>query len=132
MIKLKIYVTKEILERSKNCGFGNKGFPGKSCAIALAIIDIFPSANVGSYEFWPIWDWSDDNFYQPKGFGSIELPDEAIEFIKQFDFSTVTDRENMMPVTFEIKIPDNVIGQINIEEIRPLLINHPTLELITQ
>lgn len=45
MTQLKITVTKEILEKSKNCGDAYGA--GKNCAIALAVRDVFPMAWVG-------------------------------------------------------------------------------------
>jgi len=128
MIKLKITVTKEILKRSKNCQFGVS--IGTQCAISLAIRDIFPDAYVGNADialFKEDW-WFDGKKIITKN--EILLPFRAQEFIAYFDLAQPADRLEMDPVSFEIKIPDSAIEKINIEELRPLLTNHPTLELI--
>lgn len=119
---LKISVTKEILEKSKMCGIGELKGRSKSCAIALAVRDIFPDASVGGNYF--------DAF---QGFGeTVRLPQEAIQFILTFDSISPDERVRMIPIAFEVMIPDSIINQINIDELKPLLVNHPTLELINQ
>jgi len=121
--KLKIKVTKDVLERSKMCGVV-KHFRGDSCAIALAVRDVFPEASVGFHQIFPLG--------VAKGWQNIEIPitSEVTQYIKDFDGTDPADRPNLPEIEFEITIPDEVIAQINIEEIRPLLVNHPTLELI--
>src|SRR5688572_10299734 len=116
---LKITVTKEILEKSKDCGYGGGPTP-YNCAVALAVRDIFPRACVGG------------NFWSPDQcvFDSYILPAEAIGIINKFDLTEPDDRPNITPISFEIEIPDEVISQINIDEIRSLLINHQNLELV--
>lgn len=116
MYTLKIKVTKEILERSKMCGSGNLN-PSQNCAIALAVRDIFPDATIGVeciHVGRVIW-----------------LPMEAQKFIERFDRIGPLERLRMEEIEFEVKVPDEVINQINIEELRPLLENHPTLQLTT-
>lgn len=122
-MKLKIKVTKQILEKSKNCGVTElNGFRGMSCAVALAVRDIFPEANIGAGEIWPFW---------PNQKVVIILPDNAKSFISRFDRTSPYGRTLINEMEFEIKIQNDVIDQINIDEIKPLLENHPTLELIT-
>lgn len=117
MIKLKITVTKEILEKSKLC----LGLAAENCAIALAVRGVFPKAVVGlDAIFLCVFE------RDPK----IALPEEAKEFISEFDCLTPAERVNMNPISFEIEIPDAVIDRINIDELRPLLVNHPTLEIV--
>jgi hypothetical protein len=124
MIKLKITVTKEILEKSKWCGYklDNEEFKltSQNCAIALAVRDVFPNAGVGANSV----------LLDPPSEYFTNLPQEAIDFITAFDKSDPGVRSRMTPISFEIEIPDSVIGKINIEELRPLLVNHPTLQLI--
>jgi hypothetical protein len=118
MTKLKITVTKEILEKSKNCGHENK-LISQSCAISLAVIDIFPNVSVGADS---ILDMSTGLY--------MELPEVAKKFIDSFDWANPEERVKMNPISFEIEIPNEVIEKINIDELRPLLVNHPTLELV--
>ena len=125
MTTLKIKVTKDILEKSKTCGtIEPNGFKGHSCAIALAVRDIFPTANIGFHEVWPLW-----NGYNYTG-ATIRLPNIVSEYIKVFDRTPTAERPMLPEIEFEIEIPDSVIEKINIEELKPLLENHPTLELI--
>lgn len=123
MTKLKITVTKEVLEKSKYCGTEAGGTPTENCAIAVAIRDLFPGAAVGrsAIFFYPVQN------SQP----ITQLPEIAQEFIHRFDNLTPDKRIKMDPVSFEIEIPDVVINSINIDELKPLLENHPTLELIS-
>jgi len=120
-IKLKISVTKEILERSKMCGFDNIRDMTTNCAIALAIRDVFPQAIVETEE---LYFFGDDK--GPKA----SLPKKAINFIIDFDLNEPDLRVDMNPISFNITIPAKVIKQINIEEVKILLTNHPTLELV--
>lgn len=121
MTQLKIKVTKEILERSKYCGEYKSAI---NCAIALSVRTIWPDAHVYLDEMYATKDAVGN------AMASIALPVEAREFIEKFDRTIPHDRPNLPELEFTIDIPDAVIEQINIEEIRPLLINHPTLELV--
>jgi hypothetical protein len=122
MIKLKISVTKEILKKSKYCStLFNLGPSSENCAIALAVRDIFPNAIVGIKDMF----FGVDVVESP-----ISLPIVARRFIAEFDSSSPDLRIKMNPVSFEITVPNYVIDKINIDELRPLLVNHPTLELV--
>jgi hypothetical protein len=120
--KLRISVTKEILEKSKMCGTDSGKLISMNCAVALAVIDIFPRSCVSTSNIAV--------FHIGLGVTLISLPEAACRFIDNFDKLSAEDRVKMEPISFEIEIPDEVINQINIDEIRPLLVNHPTLELV--
>lgn len=115
---LKIKITKEILYKSRFCS----SMPWENCAISLAIRDILPNAAVCSKHIYP-------HGYE-KETDKIRLPRIAKNFIREFDVSSVFIRENMPEIEFEIDIPDSVIERINIDEIKSLLVNHPTLEFV--
>lgn len=125
MVTLKIRVTKEVLQRSRFCSPESESL-SKSCAIALAVKDIFPYAQVGQTNIKPFrfipgyyeWQW-----------WTIQLPPEAQAFIKIFDCSDVLTREGMDELEFEIELSDDIIEKIDIKEITTLLENHPTLQL---
>ena len=129
MTKLKIKVTKDILERSKYCGrtveFGRSDIH-TSCAIALSLRDIFPNAYVKTNYMYT--DINLDVNNRCKLY--IMLPISASDYIDKFDSTTVEERPNMPEIEFEIEIPESIIEKINIEELKPLLQNHPTLQLI--
>jgi hypothetical protein len=125
MTKLKITLTKEILEQSKMCGLlpeHNGTGNGDRCAIAMAVHPVFPLAYVCTDEIHP--------YGVGGGTAIILLPTIARNFINCFDFKSPDERVKMSPVFFEIEIPDEIIEKINIDELRPLLTNHPTLELV--
>jgi hypothetical protein len=126
MTKLKIKVTKDILYESRFCGKGVGGAKavGVSCAVSLAVRDVFPLAFV-SREKIKVDGAFDNSEYAP-----IHLPVEAVRYIEQFDTSTISERLNMDEIEFEVEIPDSILEKINIDEIKPLLINHPTLKLV--
>lgn len=120
---LTITVTKEILERSKNCGILNDGtLLSENCAISLAIRDIFPCAKIGDLDIFP---FSIDVDH------AIPLPDIAKSFIWSFDHAAPEARVLMQPLSFDIELPDWVIEKIDISELKPLLENHSTLKLQT-
>lgn len=125
-IKIKIKVTKEVLKRSMWCSTK----PGviecaKNCAIAIAVRDIFPDATVG---------------ISTMGFGfatdlSVNLPEIACKFIISFDSlrNKPEMRLGLPELEFEIEIPDKILDQIgngNIEEVKTIIQNSETLELV--
>lgn len=125
--KLRITVTKEILEKTKMCGIGVNSYPPSNCAVSVAIKDFFPDAMVyggGQLAFFG------EHFEQESKL--LFLPDEAADWILNFDLASPQDRPNLPEISFEINVPDWVIERINIDEIRPLLQNHPNLSLIEQ
>lgn len=133
MTKLKIKVTKEILELSKFCGVESKREIGANCAVALAVRDIFP------------WAWVFDNSivvyrnqaevesmtigFMPNVQGIIFLPKKVSEYILEFDKTSPLNRPFMDEIEFEVEIPDNVLWMINIDEVKETLKASATLEL---
>lgn len=128
---LKIKVTKEILEKSRMCGGDDtKNKIGMNCAISLAVRDIFPDVWVGDMDI-RFGRWDEDHFDVNDKITYIGLPYRVQMFIKEFDKTSPANRLLMPEIEFEIEIPDAVIETINIDELKPLLVNHPTLELIS-
>lgn len=124
MVQLTIKVTKEILERSKDCQLS---IAARNCAIALAVRDLWPDAYV----------YPGQIYVQAEDIGNavapfIFLPNEAQEFIRGFDSTAPQLRPFLAELEFTVDIPDAIIDRINIDEIRPSLVNHPTLRLIEQ
>lgn len=134
--KLKITVTKEILEKSAYCGVDSSECEDANpfhqlnthCAIALAVRDIFPSAIVEEKGIFMSKKSFDENFHH--GQPDITLPVRATDFINNFDTASPEERMEMKPISFHVHVPERVIDTINIEEIRPLLVNHPNLEFL--
>ena len=117
--QLKISVTKEIIEKCKNCGNGNKDHEiGRNCAVAFALIDIFPNVYVTNYFIFPF-----GIEYEKEEALKIPLPIIAQQFIKLFDGFRLTPRLRLILPEFEftIEIPDEFIEQINIDEVRELI-----------
>lgn len=130
MIKLKIKVTKEILEKTGFCDQGWEcGNISSNCAIAVAVRDIFPTAIVEEKFIVPFFKGEKYSVCEPPD-DSIFLPTKVSAFIRKFDGAQPHERPLMKELEFEIEISDEVLEQINIEEIRPLLVNHPNLELV--
>lgn len=119
-MKIRIHVTKEILERSKMCDSD----PGTNCAIALAVRDIFPGARVAYDTIYPFF--SDEGSI---GDGLL-LPGKASKFITDFDHKDAWERMRMTPVYFEIDVPDSIIDRIGIEEVNRILSESTTLERV--
>ena len=118
-VQLKIAITKEIIEQCKNCGSENDEHEvGKNCAVAFALIDIFPNVYVINYYIFP-FGIDCENVHVLK----IPLPIIAQQFIKLFDGFRLTPKLRLILPEFEftIDIPDEVIEQINIDEVRELI-----------
>ncbi len=114
---LKINITKEIIEKSKYCGtlLCSKKTIVDSCAIALAIIDIFPDAVV-----------STNTIYFNRNMTIFtDLPIEAKNFISKFDKSSPKERINLDEISFKINIPNEIIDSIKIDDLK-----NSNLELI--
>jgi len=118
-VQLRISITKEIIEQCKNCGSENEEHEiGKNCAVALALIDIFPKVYVTNYYIFP-FGIDCENVHVLK----IPLPIIAQQFIKLFDGFLLTPKLRLLLPEFEftIDVPDEVIEQINIDEVRELI-----------
>ena len=116
-VQFKIKVTKEILELSKECGAHNDfDTIGKNCAIAIALKDIFPGVVVTDYYIYP---FGIDNKNKSDDL-RIVMPKIAQDFVKIFDsLSAIHKLRLLLPeFEFEISIPDEIISQINIDEVR--------------
>lgn len=142
-MKLKVKITKEILEKSMLCNteldFSNK--VGENCAIGLAInqlikdcwvstdcivssIKMFELKNKKDYEFKGVSN--DTNFPW-----RILLPKEAINFITKFDNlrNTPLERLKLPELEFEIELPQEYIDTIDISEAVEIINKSQTLEL---
>lgn len=124
-MKLKINITRDVLERSHMCGYA----PGKltrseNCAIAIAIRDLLPEAMVDVEAIWI-------NRERANSFSiEIELPWNATDFILSFDNLSPGQRLLMKPFSFTIDIPEEVIEEIGIQEVEAILSDHPYLESV--
>jgi hypothetical protein len=118
-IQFKIAITKEIISLCKNCGTGNEAhLVENNCAIAFALADIFPKVYVTNLFIFPFGiDGDKENDIK------IPIPLIAQQFIKLFDGFRLTPRLRLLLPEFEftIDIPDEVIEQINIDEVRDLI-----------
>ena len=113
---LKIVITKAIIEHSKYCGTaGGAADIGNNCAIAMTLVDIFPDVHVTDYHIFPFGTEAG----KPREL-FIPLPVIAQQFIKLFDGFCLTPRLRLLLPEFEftVDIPDEVIDQINIDEIK--------------
>lgn len=104
---------------------GSKIFSGPvwtNCAVALAVRDIFPKAEVMSECIQPFG----------KSIQEIELPEEAVLFISTFDRlkHAPEARLGMPEISFEIDVPMEVIEKIGIDEAKEILKKSETLELV--
>ncbi len=117
--QLKISITKEIIEQCKNCGNENEAHKiSNNCAVAIALIDIFPNIHVTGYYIFPL-----GINLEKEQVLRIPLPTIAQQFIKLFDGFYLTPKLRLLLPEFEftIDIPDEVIELINIDEVRELI-----------
>ena len=118
-LQLTISITKEIIRECKNCGNGNEEREiGKNCAVAFALIDIFPDVYITNYYIFPF-----GIEHEKEQDLRIPLPIVAQQFIKLFDAFYLTPKLRLLLPEFEftIDVPDEVIEQINIDEVRGLI-----------
>jgi hypothetical protein len=118
-VQFKIRITKEIIERCKDCGTeGNIREIGNNCAVAFVLKDIFPDVYVT------------DSYIFPFGIDSekgkdikILLPVIAQQFIKLFDgFYLMPNLRTSLPeFEFTINTPAEVLDLINIDEVTALI-----------
>ena len=118
-VEFKIRITKEIIEQCKYCGAeNNKQEINRNCAVAFALKDIFPDVYVTNHYIFP---WGIDD---AKGKGiKIPMPVIAQQFIKLFDgFNLMPNLRLLLPeFEFTINIPDEVIDEVNIDDMKQLL-----------
>lgn len=128
-MKLTIKITKEVLKRSMYCGTSTLWTCKRSihtvaenCAIAVAIRDIFPKAEVRNRHI-EISSVDEDD---------IALPLEATRFIEHFDHLNhcPEDRLKLPEFEFTVEVPDSIIDSIGIKEIHEIIERSETLELV--
>lgn len=120
-MKIRIHVTKEILEKTKAC----KG-KIENCAVSEAVREIFPRAYTIILNIYPFPNSLDD-----LGPERIHLPWQATEFILSFDRAATDElRAALQPISFEIEVPDSVIEQIGISQVYKILSESKTLEYV--
>ena len=122
-MKILIKVTRDVLERSKMCGF-TTGLITENCMLALAFRDLFSDACVYIDEVYLLGGigWSAKD--------RIILPQIAVKNRDQFDSIQPHQRVLMSPFSFEIEVPEYVISKIGIGEIYRVLSESKTLELV--
>jgi hypothetical protein len=120
MITLRVKVTSDVLEKSKYYGVKIDREIPEDCAIMLAIRNLFPEALVGYDSFQPFEDEET----------TLDLPDNARKFIKEFERFSPEKRTLMNEFEFEIEIPETVYSKVDLDEIKPLLINHSSLQFV--
>ena len=115
-VQYSIAITKDIIQRSKNCGADNDVDKiGTGCAIAVALQDIFPRVYVNNFYIFP-FGIGNDEVKDLK----ITLPVIAQQFIKLFDGFSFAPRLRLMLPEFEftIDLPDEIINVIDIDEVK--------------
>lgn len=138
--KILVKVTKSVISRSIMCGtLPKKNRVGSNCAISIAINDLLQNSWVDSICIYKIKDstiWSEILEYEIPQFDfsykKINLPIEATKFIRQFDKlkSTPQERLELPEISFEIDVPDEWLEGIAENEIKELLKESKTLELV--
>lgn len=124
-MKIKIWITKSVLDRAKMCGVLNVTKVVNNCGIAVAVRDIFPYASVTFEDevlkpiIYPFPD--DDRF--------IRLPNSAGKFMCMFDDMDPEQRVKIPEQSFTIDVPDWVIDRIQIPDLYRILSESKTLEL---
>ncbi len=128
--KITVNITKEVLERSKDCKINSSqkdNKVGQNCAIGLAIFDLLGEKSWVASEY--ICWYKNGIKYSLCGFIKSEcdefilLPQSAIDFIHEFDNKTPLERTEMIPFSFNIDIPDGILEEINIDDVKRIIEN---------
>jgi len=128
-MKLRVKITKEVLETTKMCGI--KGFMLKgseyissthNCAITYACRKLFPNCYTVSSGIYMI------NKYDEL-ITIADLPASASRFIRKFDKAIPEQRVKMKPFEFEIELTKGALDLITIDEITKVLETSTTLEI---
>ena len=107
-MKLKITITKEIIDKSLMCGVPghcyNKGSHTSNCMVAEALKQFFPNISVAYSSFNPFTGVDHKALF-------IRLPEKATKMIIKFDNlrDTPEERKQFIGQSFEIDVPDEVI-----------------------
>ena len=115
--QFRIAITKKIIAQCKDCGTGNDArLVENNCAIAFALTDIFSKVYITNLYIFPFGIGGDKDI-------RIPMPLIAQQFINLFDGFRLTPRLRLMLPEFEftIDIPDEVIEQINIDDVKELI-----------
>lgn len=123
MMIIRVRITKEILEETKDCS-EKKGFISQTCAVAVAVKELFPNAQVNGSQLDP---WIGPPNREER---LIELPSHVRKFIQQFDRSTSEERIRMEPISFDIQLTRMIIGAIGEEKVNHILLTSKTLERV--
>jgi hypothetical protein len=123
-MKLKIKITKSVIDRSLNCGTDGRSI-SQSCGIAVAIRDLFPKA--------AIWgeDWTSNTSLSCQFIKSTE---DMKDFVIEFDsyLGDVQKLYSLVGKEFEIDIPDEIIDEIGISQATQIINTSESLELVSQ
>ncbi len=124
-VLFKISITKEILASSKDCGINDDETEtiGKNCAISVAVKDIFPDVFVTDHHIYPQGIRETDSAADIK----IMMPKIAQDFVRIFDsLKGMSKLRLLLPeFEFEILIPDEIISQIDIDDLKAIASNNP-------
>jgi len=128
-MRLKIKITKEVLEATKMCGLDGFKLKGSeyegfasNCAITYACRKLFPNCLTSNKIF--MWDE-----YHIK-VRIANLPASAKDFIVSFDEATPEQRVQMKPFEFEVELTSKALDLITIDEITKVLKTSTTLEVV--
>lgn len=123
MTTILVRVTKEILAETRYCGnTAHTGLLSRNCAIAQALKAIFPQVSVGHNYV----------YIQTSRKTMIQLPSNVATFIYEFDRLRFKpeQRLSLTPITFELNVPNELIDEIGITQLKDLINETDNLVLV--
>lgn len=128
-MRIKINVTKEILEKSMycpmigNCTVEQHELIRTNCAFSVAWRELFPDAKV-----WHSCTWLTPNYTVVN---QVRHSDEVSLYIQKFDKCLSFEERLTLPeASFEFDIPDSAIDSIGLQELETILSKSVNLELV--
>lgn len=109
-MRLRIKITKEIIEKAVWCGTDNEPDVPENCAVALSLKELFPDVYVTRKAIC----------FKGYKFPFVEIPSEGRMFIEDFDrlCDNPEARLYMDPVSFTIDIPEAVVKEFGADVVK--------------
>lgn len=129
-MKFKLVMTKDVIEKSLDCGKNGKQDLSNNCAFAVAFKELIPNVQVGLGRTAFFKDQ-----YGARPISAVKQTDEQVDFIKVFDDlgkrGTYEARRGLIGEEFDVEIPDEVIEFYHGDAVKAAqkIANSPVLQI---
>lgn len=127
-MKILVTITQDIIDKSRWCGHDPSICVSSNCALAVAINELVPNAQVKTHRIRFF-----DSFNQCIGFA--ENSNKMIFFIETFDLTTAHNRDKFIGTELLVEIPHEVIEywyQGAVDKVNKILNKSKSLKLANE